>query len=246
MYKLEDRKIIFEDSNLFSHLPFLGDGSHADVYKFRIGKEIYALKVFNGLYKENIKDYEPKLDINIESYISPIKLLYVNDKFKGYIMRFCQGKDLEKRPKLSITVDEFARSASKLFDDTKKLTELKYSIYDSFISNVMYDNGFKMIDMDSYPYEINKSYSEIEDLNNIRLNQMLTDIFINSTGLAEMFFKNVDLKKKLANCTSGKILFEELFNQICIMAYNITDEEIVNVSDIGKVLKKNKNNLFIK
>lgn len=246
MYKLEDKKIIFNDSKLFPHLPLLGDGSHANVYKFRIDKTVYALKVFNGLYKENLKDFESKLDINIESFISPIKLLYVNDKFKGYIMRFCQGKDLEKRPKLPISVSEFALSATKLFDDTKKLTELKYNIYDSFISNVMYDNGFKMIDMDSYLYETNKSYVEIEELNNIRLNQMLSDIFVNSTGLAELFFKNVDLKKKLANCTSGKILFEDLFNEVCVMAYNIADEEITTIADVGKVLKKNKNYFSVK
>jgi len=240
MYKLEEKKIIFDDSKLFPHLPLLGYGSHADVYKFRIDKNIYALKVFNGLFKENLEDFESKLDINIDSYISPIKLLYVNDKFKGYLMKYCKGKDLEKKPKLQISVDEFALSSTKLFDDTKKLTELKYSIYDSFVSNVMYDEGFRMIDMDAYTYEGRKSYSEIENLNNIRLNQMLSDIFINSTGLAELFFKNVELKKKLISCTSGKILFEDLFNEVCMMAYNIADEEIINVADVGKTLKKLK------
>lgn len=240
MYRLEDKKIIFKDIKLFQHLPHLGYGSHADVYKLKIDNNIYAVKVFNGLYKEDIKNYEQKLDINIDSYISPRKLLYVNDVFKGYFMRLCKGKDLERKPKLSISVREFAQSSSKLFDDTKKLSELKYNIYDSFISNVMYDEGFRMIDMDSYPYKPNITYSEIEELNNIRLNQMLCDIFINSTGLASLFFLNVDLKKILADCTSGKILFEDLFNRICMMAYNSTNEDITNVEDIGKILKKCK------
>lgn len=240
MYKLEDKKIIFDSNEIFAHLPFLGYGSQGDVYKLRIGKELYALKVFNGLNKENIENYEQKLEINIESYISPLKLLYIKDKFNGYMMKFCQGKDLEQRPKMNISIDEFAQSASKLFNDTKKLTELKYSIYDSFISNVMYDNGFKMIDIDRYPYEKRKKYEEINELNNIRLNQMLVDIFLNSTGLANMFFQNVELKKIMINCTSGKISFEELFNQVCMMAYNSTEEELVSVSDIGKVLRKVK------
>lgn len=240
MYKIEDKKIIFEDNKIFSYLPLLGFGSHADVYKLRIDNTIYAVKVFNGLYKEELKNYEQKLNINIDSYVSPIKLLYVNDKFKGYIMRFCNGKDLQRKPILPISIGEFAQSVTKLFDDTKKLTELRYNIYDSYISNVMYDGGFKMIDMDSYPYEPNMSYSEIGELNNIRLNQMLCDIFINSTGLAGLFFSNVDLKKILVDCTSGKILFEDLFNQICMMAYNSINEEIPNVKDIGKVLRKYK------
>ena len=55
-----------------------------------------------------------------------------------------------------------------------------------------------------------------------------------------LFFSNVDLKKILVDCTSGKILFEDLFNQICMMAYNSINEEIPNVKDIGKVLRKYK------
>lgn len=42
----------------------------------------------------------------------------------------------------------------------------------------------------------------------------------------------------MADCTSGKILFEELFNKICMMAYNYTNEEITDIKDVGKVLKK--------
>lgn len=238
MYKLEDKKIIFASDELFPHLPHLGDGSHSDVYKFRIGKEVFALKVYNGIYKESEEKIKNLLNVNIDSYISPIKLLYVKNNFNGYLMKLCQGRDLEKRRKLDITIDEFAESSVKLFDDTKKLTDLKYSIFDSYISNVMYDNGFKMIDMDEYPYEKNKNYNEIEDLNNRRLNQMLVDVFVNSTGLASVFFENVELKKLMANCTSGKILFEELFNKICMMAYNYAEEELENVKDVGKVLRK--------
>ena len=34
------------------------------------------------------------------------------------------------------------------------------------------------------------------------------------------------------------MLFDEVFNIICTTAYNITDTEIANLSDIGKVLMK--------
>lgn len=238
MYKLEEKKIIFENDELFPHLPHLGDGAHSDVYKFRIGKEVYALKVYNGNFKESLENIERLLSVNIDSYISPIRILYVKDKFNGYLMKLCQGKDLEKRRKLDITIDEFAKSSVKLFDDTKKLSKLEYSIFDSYISNVMYDGGFKMIDMDEYPYKKYKTYDEIDAENNQRLNQMLVDVFINSTGLASVFFENVELKKLMADCTSGRILFEELFNKICMLAYNYAEEEIENVKDVGKVLRK--------
>lgn len=238
MYKLEEKKIIFDEGFDFQEkLKFLGYGSHSDVYKLDIGKDSYALKVFNGLYPERLGNYIAKMNIKIESYISPVKILYINDKFKGYLMKFCKGKDLEKR-KLDIPVVEFAKSATKLIKDTKKLTCLKYNIYDTFISNVMYDDGFKMIDMDDYPFEAKKSVKEINDINNIRLNQLLVNVFLNSTGLAGMFFQNVEMTKLMSKCTSGKITFEELFNTVCTLAYRTTDEEINKVSEIGKVLRK--------
>lgn len=238
LYKLEETKIIFDERIEFDkYFISLGWGSQGDVYKIKINDKYYALKVFNGLQKEYLSNYENKMNIKIDSYVAPLKILYINNKFKGYLMDYCRGKDLEQR-NLDISIDEFAESSTKLLKDTKKLTLLRYSIYDTFISNVMYDNGFKMIDMDCYPYESNKTLKEINELNNRRLNQMLVNIFINSTGLANMFFQNVELTKLMANCTSGKTTFEELFNEICTRAYNITDEEINKVSEIGKVLKK--------
>lgn len=75
----------------------------------------------------------------------------------------------------------------------------------------------------------NKTFSEIEYLNTRRLNQMLVEVFINSIGIVSIFFENVDLKKLMADCTSGKILFEELFNKICTMAYNYVNEEITDI-----------------
>lgn len=237
MYKVEDKKIIFEDSKLFPMLPSLGYGSQGDVYKFRLDKNFYALKVFNGLNIEKLENYEQKLNINIDSYISPIKLLYVNDEFKGYLMNYCKGKDLQRKPKLDISVSDFASSTVKLFEDTKKLTDLKYVIYDTFISNVMYDEGFKMIDIDNYPYEKNKSLNEIDELNRLRLNKMLVTIFINTTNLASLAYTDVEFTKLLDNCTSGNITFEELFNEVCMKAYNIADSKIEKVEDIGKILR---------
>lgn len=235
MYKIYDKKIIVEDKGLFRCLPLLGWGSQGDVYKIRIGKEFFALKVFNGIEKENIENYESKLDLNIDSYVSPIKLLYVCGRFKGYLMRYCSGNDLSIR-KLDIPINEFAESTVKLMEDTQKLSLKKYNIYDAFISNGMYDEGFKMIDIDRYPYTPNKSVEEIEKINNTRLNLFLNDVFERNTGISLVNDKYIkDLIKK---CKNGDILFEEVFNIICMMAYNEADRELTNVSEVGKVLVK--------
>ena len=145
MYKLTDKKIIFSLSEEFKYLPLINFTGKSDVYKIRVNNEMCALKIFTAPYEGTIEDYEAKLDINIDSYITPIRLSYLNGRFNGYLMKFCDGKDLSLR-KLNIPVTEFAESSIKLIDDTEKLSKAKYRIYDVFRSNVMYDGGFKMID----------------------------------------------------------------------------------------------------
>lgn len=240
MYRLENEKILFEKDITFEEkYPLLGFGSKSDVYKIKIGDKFYALKVFNDLWIGKLADYEQKLDINIYSYVSPKRIMYIDDKFAGYLMDYCRGKDLSQR-KLNVTINEFAESCVKLIEDTYKLSLLKYNIYDTFISNLMYDGGFKMIDMDDYIYNKDKDIKYIDELNNRRLNQMLVNVFINSSGLASLFFENVEMTKLMASCNSGKITFEELFNTVCTKAFEIAGNELIDVKEVGIVLKKTK------
>ena len=104
MYKLENNKILFYGDVInFELLPYLGFGSIGDIYKFNIGNETFALKVFNDvLFNRDeadyyLHEYERLQKINIDSYVSPLKLLFINDKFNGYLMRYCKGKDLDKK-----------------------------------------------------------------------------------------------------------------------------------------------------
>lgn len=235
MYKVFEKKIIVEDSELFNYLPLLGWGSQGDVYKIRIGKDFFALKVFNGLEQEDIENYEKKLDLNIDSYVSPIKILYINGRFKGYLMKFCEGNDLSIR-KLDISINEFVESTVKLMEDTHKLSLQKYIIYDAFISNGMYDNGFKMIDIDRYPYVPNSSIEEVEAINNTRLNLFLNDVFERNSSIS--LVEDNYIRNLIKKCEKGEILFEEVFNIICMMAYNKADCELTNISEVGKVLRK--------
>ena len=144
-----------------------------------------AIKKYNGLYKIDQENIERKMQIKIDSYVTPVKLIYISGRFNGYTMDFCKDKDLEKR-RLNLSVDEFSSSVDKLVEDTKELSFLGFNIYDTFISNVMYDNGFKMIDTDDYPYVPNLSFDETSHINNMRLNHMLADIFIKNANLGNL------------------------------------------------------------
>ena len=235
MYKIENEKIVFDDNKLFAILPTLDFGSTCNVYKVKVKENIYAIKLFNGLQRVTLDGCKELQKLNIESYISPIKLIYINDKFKGYAMRFCEGRCLALR-KLDLPITEFATSTVKLLEDTEKLSTQKFRIFDGYLTNGMYDSGFKIIDTDDYDYMPNTPLSEIQNENRIRINKFLKDVFIKNTKLFDIADEKITYA--IEKCEKGEMLFDEVFNIICTTAYNITDTEITNLSDIGKVLMK--------
>ena len=238
-YKVEEKRVLFPTNEMFELLKPIAYGSTSDIFKVSLGNASCVIKKYNGLFKINQENIERKLDIDIPSYITPQKIVYVKNKFDGYVMPFCKGKDLEKR-KLDISIAEFETSTDKLMTDTHKLSKLNYNIYDTFISNVMYDEGFKMVDTDDYPFVPTLSLDEIEHLNNLRLNQMLTDIFLKNANLGNLYFNNVEFKKFIKKCEDGEFLFKEMFDLLCGIAQNETNGELVKVSEVGKVLSKVK------
>jgi hypothetical protein len=82
----------------------------------------------------------------------------------------------------------------------------------------------------------NTPLSEIQNENRIRINKFLKDVFIKNTRLFNIIDEKIT--DAIEKCENGEILFDEVFNIICSTAYNITDTEITNLSDIGKVLMK--------
>jgi hypothetical protein len=69
-----------------------------------------------------------------------------------------------------------------------------------------------------------------------RLNLFLNDVFERNTGISSV--KDKYIKELINKCQKGEILFEEVFNIICMMAYNKADKELNNISEVGKVLVK--------
>ena len=238
MYRLEDKKIIFEDGECnFKFLPRIGFGSQSDVYKIQIGGKWYALKVFNELSTVKESDCKSKLDINLDSYVSPIRLLYVKKNFKGYLMNLYKTPDLSERRLKTLPIEEFAKSSVKLYEDTEKLSDLGFTVYNTFISNLIYDDGFKMLATDNYLLNESGSKEQIRTLNNMRVNKLLYDVFVNAIGLAKKFHENVEMTKLKAECEAGRITFEEFMNIVGLIAYN-DDKQIITLSDLGKEIRE--------
>jgi len=112
---------------------------------------------------------------------------------------------------------------------------------DLYTTNILYDRGFKIIDTDEYiKADSNFDIEQIEEINTKKLNQLLTNVFVKNANLKNMVFSNSKIRRLLDEGYKGNIFFGELFNEICSIAFDKTEEKLDNISDIGKVFVKSK------
>lgn len=238
MYKLVDKKILFSDKFNFCDLECIGFGANAKVYKIELEGKYYALKIFNEPKYWDLKKMKKKLDLNISSFVFPVRISYLNNKFNGYVMDFYNGCNLQKQ-ELNISINEFIEYANKLFNDTDKLSELRYIIQDESISNTMFNDGFKIIDIDFYDNEFNPLLKDVDDIkrfNRKAITRLLVNIFILKARIADLFEKNIELEQLRINCILGKLSLEKFINIVCNMIFNIEKIDVSSLT-LSKIKK---------
>ena len=217
MYTIKGNKIYFDKDFKVEDLEFLGSGANAKVYKIKIEDKWYALKIFSEYELWHDSWLEDKLDLNLESFIEPLKLVYINDIFCGYIMEYCKTKTiLEEKPKLSI--DEIVLHSLKLYEDTDKLSERQIIIQDEGVKNTVFENGFKLIDLDHYYKCPLKGYFKdldvIKDFNRQTITRLLINVYFHSVGLEGICYEDDKLKEKRDECLEGKMSLEDFLKKI--------------------------------
>lgn len=246
MFKLDDEKIIFNSNFNFENLECIGCGGNSTVYKLKVCDEYYSLKIFDNPNYWSLKDFKKKLELNIPSFISPIKISYLNNKFNGYLMKLCKGSNLKERS-LEVSIQDFIRSSDKLFCDTLMLSESKYLMQDIKKSNVMFDNGFKVIDMDFYIYcdgwflnDLIKDKSSIIKYNQKCVTQMLIDVFVWNSGIKKLFEQSNELEKLKNDCIIGKISLNYFLSILCGLVCCDEEYQNIKIQDIGKRLIRSR------
>lgn len=242
MFKSEDKKINFNSNFNFETLEYINCGGNSTVYKIKVGEEYYALKIFNSLDHWKVEKFERKLDLSIPSFISPIKISYLNNKFNGYLMKLCRGDNLLEQ-NLDISIGDFIRSSDKLFYDTILLSESKYLIQDISKANVMFDNGFKVIDMDFYAYcpeyvfnDLINNINEIRRYNKKSVTQMLIDVFVWNAEIKNLFEQENELEQLKNDCIIGKISLNQFLSVLCGLVCCNEEYESIKIEEVGKRL----------
>lgn len=239
MYYLEENKIIFEKNFNFKELELIGCGANSKVYKIKVNNKCYALKVFNIPSYWNRVKFEQKLDLNIPSFITPIKICCLNNSFIGYLMEYCNGRNL-LRCNLDIGVEQFIKYSDILLKDTILLSESKFLIQDLSKSNIIYDDGFKVIDTDFYMHCSNwccnnmiKNKNDILKYNQRYVLEVLVDVFIRNANIKALLEEEkINLLK--TNFIGEKISLKEFFIKLC----DINDYRNITIKEVGKKLIK--------
>lgn len=139
-----------------STLKQLGFGAQGTTYydpKFKV-----VLKILEGAFEED-EEYQVEYSesevlkfegIQSDTYIFPLKPIYLGDKVIGYISKKAPGKLLTDIDPLRVDYDTFTRSAIKGFNDTIDISKSGVMTYD-MVYNMMYQCGkISVIDTDDY------------------------------------------------------------------------------------------------
>ena len=235
MYKLIGDKIRFNGKFDVNELECIGSGANAIVYTINFDSKKYALKIFDIPGYWNSKEIGELMNISIESFIMPEKKFYLNHRFRGYLMKFCNGKSLNKE-KLNITIGEFINSSKKLLSDTNRLSELNYVVENLSLDNLIYDNGFKVIDTDLFEYQPNNK--KIKEFNKKEMTILLLTAFINGIGLDHAFNRYPKLNNLKNNCINNGLSFITFVKIICELVYDKNKYNDITLSDLGIKLKE--------
>lgn len=217
MYTIKDNKIYFDKDFKIDDLEFLGKGANAEVYKVKIEDKWYALKIFSEKEYWRESSIENKTEINLDSFISPLKLVYINGEFSGYIMKLCKSKNLIEE-NLEFSIDDIIMHSIKLYEDTEKLSEMRFIIQDEGAKNTILENGFKILDIDHF-YKPNsdgyfKDIDTIKKFNRETITRLLIKIYFNGKNMPELYYVDDKLKEKRDACLEGEISLEEFLKNI--------------------------------
>lgn len=147
-------------------LSFIGMGSQGECFLDKKTNKVY--KIFHqyvdelddgwkfNFTRENLLKFS---NIENNSYIFPLDVIYVGDEIVGYICDYVCGNSLFKTNPLEVNLDNFSTAISNTLNDVHIVSENGVRSYD-VMYNIIYGNdGLKIIDCDDYSFsDIDSEY----------------------------------------------------------------------------------------
>ena len=86
-------------------------------------------------------------NIQNDTYIGPEKLIMKNGELIGYIYPYIDAPTLQNTS-LKTTIFDLYKDCPKLIEDTKKISDLGFRLYDVHHKNILFNGNYYVIDLD--------------------------------------------------------------------------------------------------
>lgn len=176
----------------------IGVGNTAICFLLNDGR---VLKLYYNLYNKKllfghidmISRFNDINYISNDSYIGPDELLVKNGEFIGYLYPYVKAKTLLIQ-KYFITLNEIINKYSKLFDDTKKVSQKKFILSDLHDMNILVGSLLYIIDLDQGYIDKDLSYEQafLYNMREINRNIVYSLFGVKSNELIDFYDDNIN------------------------------------------------------
>lgn len=205
-------------------------------------KDKRVLKVFlntsgtNYLFNkyENIIDHFENINnLKNETYVVPEELLIKDNKCVAYIYDYIKSRTL-KNIKLNTKIDSLIYGYDKLYEDTIEISNKRFCLYDLHDRNILFNNSYKIIDLDKGTFEHIMTKENILKINMNAINKTILYSLFRVKDYQLLNFYDIYLNE------SYKKNILENYNGMKIFLKELKETNIENVLDI----KINSNKLI--
>lgn len=179
----------------FKHMSVVATGKTGIVYKY---KDV-ALKLFNSEQVPSVDLETTKMltGIQTDRILLPRKILYCDDKFRGYTYRLIPKKGTGKKI-IMLSKDELVGNILLLENDIEELSKSKVLLDGIDPTNCIFNGDLYISDPRQYSILDIFSTEELAKLNKYQLHLLLTQIMVSEiqscsgiTNAAERNFKEI-------------------------------------------------------
>lgn len=165
-----------------------------------------------------------------DTFVAPKELLIKDGKLVGYIYDYVEGKTLNKVG-LKFNIEDLITYYDKLEEDARKISENKFALYDIHDKNVIFKEGYKVIDLDKGIF-VDDEIDNIYKYNMCEINQTILYSIFNESRSKGLEFKNQRMRKEhLDTMFNDPLDMKELLKDIS-NTYNKKYKLILNKNSI--------------
>lgn len=183
-------KSLYFRKNDFAELKTIGRGFEGKVVKF---DDKTAIKLYNAS-KFNLHNFK-FTNLNLKYIILPKCKVYINNKFSGYTMEYVNGKNLSNINLSKVPYKELILYCNLIKDEIKILSDMLVPFKDLNLNNIIYSNGFYIIDA-FYNNDLNLTKEECFKKNNREFNKIIFyKLLKDNINLLNYILNNKELKE---------------------------------------------------